>query len=96
MKTGYYQSPIGVLELKATENALVELTILPKGAKATNGVNPIIQETINQLMEYFAGKRKAFTIPFIIPCHRVIASNRSLGGYAYGLDMKKQMLDYEK
>jgi len=35
-------------------------------------------------------------IAIIVPCHRVIASNGSLGGYAYGLKMKKALLDLEK
>ncbi len=34
-------------------------------------------------------------IPIIIPCHRVIASNHNLTGYAYGLDMKKRLLNLE-
>lgn len=34
-------------------------------------------------------------IPLIIPCHRVIGSNHSLTGYAYGLDMKKRLLELE-
>ena len=34
-------------------------------------------------------------IAVIIPCHRVIASNGSLGGYAYGLEVKKHLLDLE-
>jgi methylated-DNA-[protein]-cysteine S-methyltransferase len=34
-------------------------------------------------------------IAIIIPCHRVIASDGTLGGYAYGLDVKKQLLDIE-
>ena len=34
-------------------------------------------------------------IAIIIPCHRVIASDGSLGGYAYGLKAKKQLLDLE-
>ncbi|GHU08321.1 methylated-DNA--protein-cysteine methyltransferase [Alphaproteobacteria bacterium] len=32
--------------------------------------------------------------PIIIPCHRVVAKN-GLGGYLYGLEMKKQLLDLE-
>ena len=35
-------------------------------------------------------------ISIIIPCHRVIASNGGLGGYAGGLDIKKQLLALEK
>jgi len=34
-------------------------------------------------------------IPIIVPCHRVIGSNGSLTGYAYGLDMKKELLMLE-
>lgn len=34
--------------------------------------------------------------PPIIPCHRVVASNGGLGGYAGGLDMKRQMLTMER
>lgn len=34
-------------------------------------------------------------IPIIVPCHRVIGSDGSLTGYAYGLDMKKELLMLE-
>jgi len=34
-------------------------------------------------------------IPIIIPCHRVIAHDGSLGGYGGGLKMKKQLLKLE-
>lgn len=32
----------------------------------------------------------------VIPCHRVIGSNRSLTGYAGGLDMKQALLNLEQ
>lgn len=35
-------------------------------------------------------------ISIIIPCHRVISSNGTLGGYAGGLDIKTKLLDLEK
>lgn len=34
-------------------------------------------------------------IPIVVPCHRVIASDGSLGGYAGGLKMKAQLLKLE-
>jgi methylated-DNA-[protein]-cysteine S-methyltransferase len=34
-------------------------------------------------------------IPIIVPCHRVIASDGSLGGYALGLRMKQWLLAHE-
>ena len=35
-------------------------------------------------------------IALIIPCHRVIAANGQLGGYAYGTEIKKRLLELEK
>lgn len=34
-------------------------------------------------------------LPIVIPCHRVVASNGTLGGYAGGLQMKARLLDLE-
>lgn len=34
-------------------------------------------------------------IPIIIPCHRVIGADKKLVGYAYGLPMKKQLIELE-
>jgi methylated-DNA-[protein]-cysteine S-methyltransferase len=34
-------------------------------------------------------------IPIIVPCHRVVASNGGLGGYALGLTMKRRLLAIE-
>jgi methylated-DNA-[protein]-cysteine S-methyltransferase len=52
-----------------------------------------------------AGSPKAFRavgqanalnpIPIIVPCHRVIAADGSLGGYSSGLDRKRWLLKHE-
>lgn len=34
-------------------------------------------------------------LPIIIPCHRVIASDGSLGGFAWGLATKRKLLELE-
>lgn len=34
-------------------------------------------------------------LPIVLPCHRVIASDGSLGGYAGGLDIKRKLLKLE-
>jgi O-6-methylguanine DNA methyltransferase len=34
-------------------------------------------------------------VPFIVPCHRVLRSDGSLGGYAWGLDLKRRLLELE-
>jgi O-6-methylguanine DNA methyltransferase len=34
-------------------------------------------------------------VAVVVPCHRVLASNGGLGGYAYGLATKQRLLAYE-
>jgi AraC family transcriptional regulator, regulatory protein of adaptative response / methylated-DNA-[protein]-cysteine methyltransferase len=34
-------------------------------------------------------------VAFVVPCHRVVATNGGLGGYAFGLDVKRRILDEE-
>ncbi len=34
-------------------------------------------------------------IPVLVPCHRVLAANRKLGGFSGGLDWKRRLLDRE-
>jgi AraC family transcriptional regulator of adaptative response/methylated-DNA-[protein]-cysteine methyltransferase len=34
-------------------------------------------------------------VAFVVPCHRVIAANGGLGGYGYGLPVKRAILDAE-
>ncbi|HHY04819.1 MAG TPA: methylated-DNA--[protein]-cysteine S-methyltransferase [Thermoanaerobacterales bacterium] len=34
-------------------------------------------------------------IPIVVPCHRVIAKDGTLGGYGGGLEMKKELLSLE-
>ena len=33
--------------------------------------------------------------PVIVPCHRVVRSNGDIGGYAFGVNIKKNMLSKE-
>jgi O-6-methylguanine DNA methyltransferase len=35
-------------------------------------------------------------VPFVVPCHRVVRSDGSLGGYAFGLDLKRHVLLLER
>jgi methylated-DNA-[protein]-cysteine S-methyltransferase len=35
-------------------------------------------------------------IPLVVPCHRVLRSDGSLGGYAGGLEMKEELLKMER
>ncbi len=43
-----------------------------------------------------AGACASNPVAILIPCHRVIRSDGSLGGYGWGLDRKRQLLDQER
>ncbi|MEK7823347.1 MAG: MGMT family protein, partial [Nitrospirota bacterium] len=34
-------------------------------------------------------------IPIVLPCHRVIESDGSIGGYSSGVDIKRRLLEME-
>ena len=34
--------------------------------------------------------------PFIIPCHRVVKNDQSLGGYVFGAKAKRSLLELER
>ena len=146
-------TPIGKLTLVASPIGLQQIIFGAKKLRSTRTVstkaNEYLIQTERQLREYFAGKRKKFsikldiggtdfqnaawhslaTIPYgqtisyaqqaklvrkprafravgsangknpvaiILPCHRVIASDGSLGGYAGGLSIKRKLLALEK
>lgn len=144
---GYYQSPIGILELICTENELLSCEFVKE--EKPIGIQPqILLESLKQLNEYFAVTRMKFDlklkldgtvfqntvwktlqkIPYgktisykelaqmisrekairavgsaigqnpisiIVPCHRIIGSDKKLRGYGGGIERKKWLLEFE-
>lgn len=162
IKITRYQSPLGEMLLGSYGDRLCLCDWIREGRRSTidrricrhlnahyeNGDSDIIRETIIQLDEYFAGKRREFSVPLIftgspfqcrvwselmnipygstisyaelakridnpkavravasanatnpisilVPCHRVIGSNKKLTGYAGGLEAKQSLLTLE-
>ena len=148
-------SPVGRLYLIASDKVLQGIwyskrsTPMVRTLQGGTAAQKILVETVRQLDEYFAGKRKAFDIaldpagtnfqknvwkqlslipygktvaykdiaqriknpkavravgtangrnPFaiIIPCHRVIAADGTLGGYGGGITTKQKLLALEQ
>ena len=71
---------------KLLEVPLGNVTTYGDLAKAINLKNG--QRIVGQIM-----KKNQF--PVIVPCHRVVKSNGTIGGYAYGIERKKYMLSKE-
>ena len=77
--------------MKTEEKIYEKLLQVPSGyvttygdlAKAINLKNG--QRIVGQIM-----KKNPF--PVIIPCHRVVKSDGTVGGFAYGIEIKKHML----
>jgi methylated-DNA-[protein]-cysteine S-methyltransferase len=150
--TQIYYSPIGIIKMVADEFCIEELVFVEDKNIAEINISSNTPEVINQcideLIEYFAGKRKHFSVainqagtefqqkvwkelyevPFsktlsygelakkmgdpnlvraaasanaknkiaiIVPCHRIVGSDRSLVGYAWGKARKKWLLQHE-
>jgi methylated-DNA-[protein]-cysteine S-methyltransferase len=68
---------------KLLEVPLGNVTTYGDLAKAINLKNG--QRVVGQIM-----KKNPF--PVIVPCHRVVKSDGTVGGYAYGTERKKYML----
>ena len=67
--TGYYESPIGIIEIKASSAGLYSLNFnddRKKMPRKKTKENAIIIQTRKQLKEYFSKKRTAFDITFDI------------------------------
>ena len=145
-------TPIGRLTLVASPKGLQQVIFgakkLPTAKTVASKASDHLTQTERQLLEYFAGKRKKFSIKLdisgtefqesvwyalnkisygktvsyaqqaklvrkpkafravgsangknpvaiILPCHRVIASNGTLGGYGGGLSIKRKLLALE-
>ena len=77
--------------MNITEKIYKKLLQVPPGKITTYGeLSRAIgfengQRVIGQIM-----KKNPF--PVIIPCHRVVRSDGKIGGYAFGMDIKKSML----
>jgi methylated-DNA-[protein]-cysteine S-methyltransferase len=148
-----YHSPIGQIRITAEDQCIAEMVFVePEQTEPyfeyEEALPEVIHQCVNELMEYFAGKRTAFTvaihqegtefqqkvwkelyeIPFaktisyadlakklgdpksiraaaaangknkiaiIVPCHRIIGTDQSLVGYAWGKARKRWLLQHE-
>lgn len=71
-----------------------ELTNIPCGTTISYG--ELARRLGNSNAARAAGLANgANPIAVVVPCHRVIASDGTLGGYSGGLDLKRQLLDHE-
>ncbi len=77
------------------KKVLMEVAKVPYGETAS--YSQIARRLNNLRAARAVGSANAHNpLPLFIPCHRIIANNGKLGGYAGGLKMKKHLLEFEK
>jgi AraC family transcriptional regulator, regulatory protein of adaptative response / methylated-DNA-[protein]-cysteine methyltransferase len=91
----HLELPVDIRVTAFQKRVLDELTRIPYGETRTYGE---IAAAIGQPKSARAVGRACATnpVPLVIPCHRVVGSDGSLTGYAYGTDRKKYLLEMEK
>ncbi len=61
----YYKSPVGVLRIAATDHCINEITFIDSEDEVQpgGGTTPLLNQAVEQLIEYFNGKRLLFDLP---------------------------------
>lgn len=61
----YYKSPVGLLKVGGTEHYISEVTFIDDKIDwvEPSGYTPILSQCVEELIEYFNGKRLVFDIP---------------------------------
>jgi methylated-DNA-[protein]-cysteine S-methyltransferase len=148
-----YHSPIGKIKITADDHCITKLVFIePETINEMidfeEDLPEVIHRCVDELIEYFAGKRRAFSVPInqegtdfqqrvwkelyeipygktisyadlakklgdpkciraaanangknkiaiIVPCHRIIGTDQSLVGYAWGKARKRWLLQHE-
>ncbi len=60
--TGYYRSPIGVLEITGSANGVSSILFVDDDVEDDLAAPPVLQDCVSQLDEYFTGRRKEFSL----------------------------------
>ncbi len=59
----YYESPIGLIQLKSIDQKVCSILFVEKETELTTPDTPVQKECLKQLKEYFAGTRLQFDLP---------------------------------
>jgi methylated-DNA-[protein]-cysteine S-methyltransferase len=64
-RTGYYQSPIGIIKVTGTFEVVDSVWFIDSVEKHTSDINPsgAVSQCQQQLKDYFNGKLTSFTVP---------------------------------
>lgn len=60
--TAYYESAIGLMKIMGTEDGIISVGFVDEGPVDYPEIHPCLKECVEQLDEYFRGRRKDFSI----------------------------------
>ncbi|MHA2239725.1 MAG: methylated-DNA--[protein]-cysteine S-methyltransferase, partial [Candidatus Hodarchaeales archaeon] len=63
--TSYIDSPIGIVEINSTNEEIISIKFKDSVEKSSLNPPEVLKRCIEQLEEYFLGKRKNFNIPIL-------------------------------
>ncbi len=66
MLVAHYRSPIGIVRIEETEDRISSITVLNEIIEVSEPKSDVMRTVVQQLHEYFAGKRSMFDFP----CHQ--------------------------
>lgn len=82
----YYTSPIGILKLVCTQEYLEAISFTNERKEDSVDLSPVLSTCIEQLDQYFRGKRENFDIPINFTCGTPFQQNiwKALQHVGYG------------
>lgn len=63
MQTAHYRSPIGIVKIDEIEGRISSITVLDEEVELSEPKTEVSKLAVQQLHEYFAGKRSTFDFP---------------------------------
>jgi len=89
-----FSYPINMQDISEFDRRVLELVCqIPYGHTVTY---KWIAEKLNTSPRAAGQALKRNPLPIIIPCHRVIKSDGTLGGYSAGIQIKERLIEHEK
>ncbi len=61
--TTYYQSPVGVMEIKGTDTSIASVLFVEQMGEVVAPIPALLKTCVEQFDQYFAGTLQAFTVP---------------------------------
>jgi len=61
----HIDTPIGLLEVQTSEDALLAVTFVESKTEDSDNVPEVLENACTQLKEYFAGERQSFDLPLL-------------------------------